>query len=287
MVFGYIISLVKSVRIIKDIYTVDDWFRLAPPAGGAKHWVDGRSAKELAKAWCNRASGPAVPIELQELLSTHHHIDGAVIIEAIPKYKVVFDDIPGEPRHTDLVCIAERANQRIAISIEAKASETFGDLVANVVRTSPSHSRRPGRVEKLCQALFGCQPDDLTGIGRLRYQLFYCIAAALAYADQVNASHALFVVHEIVTPCTKKKQIDTNERDLNNFLSLLAPGAVPPGRRLYGRSAFPATSISPGTFPSTSVRFGLKQRLRLSKKEELCLPIITAVFGVPVKNILP
>jgi hypothetical protein len=39
-----------SVRIIKDIHTVDDWFRLAPPAGGARQWVDGKSAKELAKA---------------------------------------------------------------------------------------------------------------------------------------------------------------------------------------------------------------------------------------------
>jgi hypothetical protein len=88
----------RPVRIIQDICTVDDWFRLAAPAGSAGQWVDGRSAKELAKAWCGRASVPAVPVELQELLSTHPDIDGAVFLEAIPEHKVIFDDSPGEPR---------------------------------------------------------------------------------------------------------------------------------------------------------------------------------------------
>jgi hypothetical protein len=126
----------KSVRIINNICTVDDWFRLAGPAGGVDQWVDGRSAKELAKAWCGRASGPAVPVELQELLSTHPDTDGAVILEVIPEHKVVFDDIPGEPRNTDLVCIAEQGNRRIAISTEAKADEPFGELIAKVQDTT-------------------------------------------------------------------------------------------------------------------------------------------------------
>ena len=242
------ISLVRSVRIIKDIYTVDDWFHLAPPAGGAKHWVDGRSAKELAKAWCGRASGPAVPVELQELLSTHPDTAGAVIIEAIPEHKVRFDNIRGEPRNTDLVCIAERANQRIAISIEAKADEPFGEWVANVLRTPPP-SRRPERLERLCQALLGSQPGDVPGIGELRYQLFHGVAGALAYAGQVNASHALFVVQEFLTPNTKTRQIDANERDLQNFLSLLAPGTAPLGRRLYGPVCVPGNEHIPGEIP--------------------------------------
>jgi len=247
-VFDFMISLVKSLRIIKDIYTVDDWFRLAPPSGGAKHWVDGRSAKELAKAWCSRASGPAVPIELQELLSTHPDIDGAVILEAIPEHKVVFDGIPGEPRNADLVCIAERANQRIAISIEAKAGETFGDLVAKVLSTPPP-SRRPERLEGLCQALLGREPGDVPGIGVLRYQLFHGVAGALAYAGQVNASHALFVVHEFVTSSAKTEQLEANERDLYNFRKLLAPGAATLGQRLYGPVCVPGNEHIPGKIP--------------------------------------
>jgi hypothetical protein len=242
------ISLVKSVRMIKDICTVEDWFRLAPPAGGAKHWVDARSAKELAKAWCGRGAGPAVPIELQELLSTHPDTAGAVIIEAIPERKVRFDNIRGEPRNTDLVCIAERANQRIAISIEAKADEPFGELVAKVLSTPPP-SRRPERLERLCQALLGRQPGDVPGINELRYQLIHGIAGALAYAGQVNASFALFVVHEFVTPSAKTEQLEANARDLQNFLSLLAPGTAPLGQRLHGPARVPGNDYIPGHIP--------------------------------------
>jgi Domain of unknown function (DUF6946) len=223
-------ALIRSVRIIKDIYTVEDWFRLAPPARGDRHWVDGRSAKELAKAWCGKASDPAVPIELQELLSTHPDINGVVILEAIPEHKVRFDKIRGEPRNTDLVCIGKRANQRIAISIEAKADKPFGELIADVLRT-PRPSRRPERVEKLCLALFGRQLAELPEIAELRYQLLHGVAAALAYAGQVNASRALFVVHEFVKQVTDTKR---NERDLNNFLNLLVSGAFPIQRRLCG-----------------------------------------------------
>ena len=231
--------------LIKDIYTVDDWFRLAPPARGVRQWRDGRSAKELAKAWCGRGSGPAVPIELQELLTTHPDTDGAVIFEATPERKVRFDKIPGEPRNADLVCLAERANELIAISIEAKAEETFGELVADVLKT-PKPSRRPEHVEKLCLALFGCQPIELPGIGELRYQLLYGVAAAIAYAVEVKALRALFVVHEFLERGAETKR---NERDLNNFLSYLAPGAIPLGRRLYGPVRVPGNEHIPGDIP--------------------------------------
>jgi hypothetical protein len=239
------VSSIKSLRIIKDIFTADDWFRLAPPAQGNRQWRDGKSAKELAKAWCGRGSVPAVPIELQELLSTHPDIDGAVIFEVTPERKVRFDNIQGEPRNTDLVCIAERANQRVAISIEAKADETFGELVSKVLKT-PKPSRRPERVEKLCLALFGCQPDDLPGFGELRYQLLHGVAAAIAYAVEVKASRALFVVHEFVNQYTKTEQ---NERDFNKFLNLLAPDAVSLGQRLYGPVYVPGNKHIPGDIP--------------------------------------
>ena len=162
--------------LIKDIYTVDDWFRLAPPARGVRQWRDGKSAKELAKAWCGRGSGPAVPIELQELLTTHPDTDGAVIFEATPERKVRFDKIPGEPRNADLVCLAERANELIAISIEAKAEETFGELVADVLKT-PKPSRRPERVRSfawlsLAASQSNCQESVSSVIS-------YCTASQL------------------------------------------------------------------------------------------------------------
>ena len=109
----------------------------------------------------------------------------------------------------------------------------------------PQPSRRPERVEKLCQALFGRQPGDLPEIGELRYQLFYGVAAALAYAGEVKASRALFVVHEFLAPSARPRQT-RNERDLNNFLSYLAPEAVPLGQRLYGPVRVPGNEHIPG-----------------------------------------
>jgi hypothetical protein len=75
------------------------------------------------------------------------------------------------------------------------------------------------------------------------------VGAALAYAGQVNASHALFIVHEFVSPSTKTKRIEANERDLYNFLCLLAPGDLPLGPRLYGPVHVPGNRYIPGDIP--------------------------------------
>jgi hypothetical protein len=237
------------MRIFKQIYTVEDWLRLAPPARGKAHWKDGRSAKELAKAWCERGSGPEVPRELQEFLNTHPDIAGAEILEAIPEHKVKFDDIRGEPRNADLVCIAQCDGQRIAISIEAKADEPFGELVAEVLHTPKKASRRPERLQKLCQALFGRQVEDLPEIGALRYQLFHAVGAAIAFAVQVQASRVVFIVHEFETDKTRKNLLDANQVDFHNFLNFLAPEAVPIGDCLYGPIRVPGNSHIPSHIP--------------------------------------
>ena len=41
------------------ITSVETWRAHAAPKGGDVQWVEGRSAKELAKAWCVRADGTA------------------------------------------------------------------------------------------------------------------------------------------------------------------------------------------------------------------------------------
>jgi hypothetical protein len=53
-------AVVASYDAGRRISTVDEWFEYAPPVGQEKHWVDGRSAKEVAKAWCG-SHGTRVP----------------------------------------------------------------------------------------------------------------------------------------------------------------------------------------------------------------------------------
>lgn len=53
-----------------SIVDLQSWFENAPPAGGAAQWEDYRSAKELARAWCD--SGIAdCPYELNKALNGH------------------------------------------------------------------------------------------------------------------------------------------------------------------------------------------------------------------------
>ena len=83
------------------ILSVDGWYAGAPPKGGAVHWVTGRSARELAVAWCG-SEGPCVPTEIEQLLRSHPDLETLVIERAFPEHQIRFDDLPGEPRNADL-----------------------------------------------------------------------------------------------------------------------------------------------------------------------------------------
>lgn len=65
------------------ISSVAAWSTLAPPKGGDSHWVAGRSAHELATAWCGSA-GPCVPHEIDQLLRSHPHLADLSIERAFP-----------------------------------------------------------------------------------------------------------------------------------------------------------------------------------------------------------
>jgi len=85
-----------------EIKSVDDWFKFAPPKKGLYHWKDGRSAKELAKAWFPAEGNPIVPDELQALLESRDETRGIAFEQGEPERVILFDTC-GEGRHADLV----------------------------------------------------------------------------------------------------------------------------------------------------------------------------------------
>lgn len=106
------------MRIAKNgqlIASVDDWFRHAPPKGGADHWRDGRSAKELARAWIESGS-VAVPNELSALLASHPDTRSAVLESAEPEARIAFDRHRGEARNADLAVRAVLDGVPLAIT---------------------------------------------------------------------------------------------------------------------------------------------------------------------------
>jgi hypothetical protein len=237
----------KAVHIHKaghDILSVDDWFKYAPPKMGERHWKDGRSAKELARSWF-RTEFASPPEELRLLL------EGAFLTEmefdeARPECIIELDDFRGEHRNCDLVVLCRAGKQRIAINIEAKADEPFGDSTVGAYYDQKlnSSSNVPKRIESLSAALFGKKPDAL--IRSLRYQLVHSVAATLIEAAAHKAEMGLFLVQEFYSASLNSMKLQQNRTDWTTFVrafpelnnvevdknQILGPISVPGGGRV-------------------------------------------------------
>jgi uncharacterized protein DUF6946 len=199
-----------------EIRSVEDWFKYAPPKMGARHWKDGRSAKELARSWFRK--GRAAPPEELCLL-----LEGAVgteivFDEARPESIIELDDFRGEHRNCDLVVVCRAGTRRIAINIEAKADEPFGDSTVGAYYDQKLHSPSnvPKRIENLSAALFGKKPDAL--IRSLRYQLVHSAAATLIEALASKAQLAIFLVQEFHSASLSSIKLQQNHADWTNFV---------------------------------------------------------------------
>lgn len=139
------------------IACVDNWKLLAPPKAEYQ-WVEGRSAYELAHAWCG-GGVPTVPAELAALFESRAETRGLTIDEVVPEHRLSFDTHGGEPRNADLVLVGHTAGSKVAVTIEAKADEPFGATVAQTLSDALERgiqnprSRRLRRIEDLVRAL--------------------------------------------------------------------------------------------------------------------------------------
>jgi hypothetical protein len=122
----------------------------------------------------------------------------------------------GEHRNCDLVALCSTGARRIAINIEAKADEPFGDTIGMYYdRKVNSPSNAPARIRQLSLALFGRLPDEM--IRKLRYQLLHAAAATLIEAAASRAEMGLFVVHEFRSKGLSDNKLHQNCRDWENF----------------------------------------------------------------------
>lgn len=273
--------------IESDGETIDSfttWAALASPKS-PKHWKLGRSAYECAASWFDRDGRPAVPGELAELLRTSGATEGAKILKVLPEHRVRFDDLPGEPRNADVNVLAEDRNGRIAISIEAKADEPFGERVSDVLESAvrkiaaDKPSNAVLRVQQLAASIFGKSGCERLPLGDVRYQLLTGIAGAIAFARDVKASVAVFVVHEFVTDETHDEKHLQNMRDLNAFVERLTRGWMNalPAKELVGPIAYGGSPLFPdGERPALYI--GKIRRVTRSKDA-------LGVFGVPVEQL--
>jgi hypothetical protein len=221
------------VRIHKSgqlIQSVDDWFRCAPPKGGACHWRDGRSAKEFARAWVESGS-VAVPHELSALLDSHDDTRSAALESGEPEARLKFDGRRGEVRNSDLAIRAALDGSPLAITIEAKADESFDQLVPDTLADALERFLNRGRgggidrVRDLATSLLPPAQRGLPPLRLLRYQLLTAVAGTLAWARQLGASRAVLVIHEFQTNQTSTRSLRSNAQDLDAFVTRLTAGA--------------------------------------------------------------
>ena len=198
-----------------EIRSVEDWFRYAPPKMRELHWKDGRSAKELAKAWFRNGT-PKPPDELAKLLEAQFGT-GITFDEAKPECVIELDDFVGEHRNCDLVVLFKIGARRMVINIEAKADEPFGDPIGEYYdRKTGSGSNVPARIRQLSLALFGREPDE--GIRGLRYQLLHAAAATLIEARSNEAEMGLLLIHEFRSASLNGDKLRQNATDWRNFV---------------------------------------------------------------------
>lgn len=222
----------QLLMITKNGHAIDSlehWFTFAPPKDPAKQWVDGRSAKEAAKAWLECQG--SLPREIAALLATTGSFESLAVDRIEPEALIAFDN-HGGPRNADVAVWARDAHGLLAITVEAKADETFDQLVSKVFAASLERligNPRSGgvaRLSNLARALFRPTRENLPPVTSLRYQLLTATAGTLALAESVGASRAVFVVQEFHTSVTSRRKLELNDADFRAFIRRLSNGAV-------------------------------------------------------------
>ena len=210
--------------------SLEAWEARAGPKS-PDQWVDGRSAKETARAWLEAGAGN-LPREVASVLEAHPDFGPLEIWEAEPEAKLPFDKFPGEPRNCDLVIFGQDRMGSVLIAVEAKAdepfSETIGDTLAAALERKLKSSASNGiaRVEHLASALFGPRRKGEPSLKKIRYQLLTACAGALCEAQRRDCNRALMLVQEFVTTKTNDRKHVQNATDLNTFIKRISHGSV-------------------------------------------------------------
>jgi hypothetical protein len=215
-----------------EIRTIDEWSQEAAPKSPTQ-WVQGRSAYELAHAWCGSGT-PVLPLNMADVLRRLPIGNDIVVETVLAEHRISFDAYGGEPRNADLAFVASGTTGTAAVTVEAKADEPFGSTVGEALAeaierslTNP-RSQAAHRVLALTRSVLRPRAKGAPKAVDLRYQLLTATAGSLAYAVKEGADAALLLVHEFVTDRTNDARHTVNSRDLAAFVQRLTATADAP-----------------------------------------------------------
>lgn len=253
---GVVVRSPRNEEVI--ISSVEGWFDEAPPLGRRRHWKDGRSAKEVAKAWC--ASGTvAVPADLLTLVRAHRLTEAFEPATAIPECPTHLRGEAGGRRKHDLVILGMAASRRVLIGVEAKTDEPFDEPLKKRVRRAQGMIARGEptnqlkRIERLVWALFDRPAfigDTLEpALAPIPYQLISGLAGTLYEADNRGADLAVFAIHTFHSAALDAAAVSANRDAVSRFAALIAGGQVDvKENELYGPGMARGTGVPPVPF---------------------------------------
>jgi hypothetical protein len=153
------------------------------------HWKPGRSAYQSAESWVNGSLRDAggLPRAVRCTLDQAEEWRGAEMVVGFFEHATALDTLTG-PSSNDVLAVCRLSDTLGVMAVEAKAGETFGELVS-VWNTSPG---KASRLDWVC-SLFGIEPS---ACNELRWQLFHRTASAVIEAKRFQARHAVMMVHD-------------------------------------------------------------------------------------------
>ncbi|MEZ5985642.1 MAG: hypothetical protein R3B94_06800 [Hyphomonas sp.] len=153
------------------------------------HWKQGRSAYESAHAWLdgNLQKDGGLPPLVRDVLNGAPEWSDAELVTGFFEHATPLDTLVG-PSNSDLLIVCRLAEALGVMAVEAKAGETFGELVS-VWNTTPGKS---ARLAWACDLLGA----DLNASNNLRWQLFHRTASAVLEAKRYHAPNAVMLVHD-------------------------------------------------------------------------------------------
>jgi hypothetical protein len=155
------------------------------------HWRQGFSAHSLAHTW-HRANGFPQSVSTALAESSLGELE---FIAGIPEYEV---PLPGgdAASQSDLFVLARAHDAKtVAMAVEGKALEAFGDDVVADWRIGMSDRSTTNRAERLRFLLGVLGLEDDEALGGQRYQLLHRAASPLIEAKRLHASVAVMLVH--------------------------------------------------------------------------------------------
>jgi hypothetical protein len=151
------------------------------------HWKHGAWAMALADAW-EHADG--WPKAVAESLATDRYLSDLARLLAVPEHEVPLNG-GSTASQTDLFVLAHGPDGLVAIAVEGKAKEPFGDQTVSEWRATQTNGRR----DRLAQILELLELDDDERLSPIRYQLLHRTASAVIEARRFGARHAVMLVH--------------------------------------------------------------------------------------------